>query len=491
MTYNNNYNVIEDLPPSDLDLEARRRVTGYQSPDPSVIDTGVIQLESPTVKDVIAEREDNPFLRLAVVSGVFGIVVVFLWGIFAFVSPKAPKIAETPEEVETVTTEIEPDYQAKLAFRDQFHSLEKKQNEVLEVEVNSELPSVPVPQSTPPLPVSDSVARPIPQPAPPRSIPIPNLTARAIPRPTPSRPIARFTEATARSQTVLPSKVDPQEKWTALADFGTRVSSRQVSAQTKTIAKRHNTSTDTVTSTNEPITPPALLVNRVISQGELGILNRQTQASFPQPAPKLTLNRGIAKAKIELPLVWDSSLTTQEQQSSQLTVVLAEPLLDPTGQTVFESGSVAVVQVQSINDANGLVTAYVSQINDTTFSPGEMILRNSKKSALVAKASKRSDFGDQLLAGGIDTLGNFGTQLLIPETTSVISNGSAVVTNQSRNRIGRDLVGSALDGFGSTLSSELQQRNTRNQIGDGGTIYTLSPGETVYLTNIRPITINP
>ena len=486
MTYNNNYNVIEDLPPSDLDIQARRRVTGYQSSDPSVIDTGVIQLESPTVKDVIAEREDNPFLRLAVVSGVFGIVVVFLWGIFAFVSPKAPKIAETPEEVETVTTEIEPDYQAKLAFRDQFHSLEKKQNEALEVEINSELPSLPVPQSTPPLPVSDSVARPIPQPAPPRSIPIPNFTARAHPR-----PIARLTGSTARSQTVLPSKVDPQEKWTALADFGTRVSSRQVSAQTKTIAKRHNTSTDTVTSTNEQITPPALLVNRVISQGELGILNRQPQASFPQPAPKLTLNRGIAKAKIELPLVWDSSLTTQEQQSSQLTVVLAEPLLDLTGQIVFESGSVAIVQVQSINDANGLVTAYVSQINDTTFSPGEMILRNSKKSALVAKASKRSDFGDRLLAGGIDTLGNFGTQLLIPETTSVISNGSAVVTNQSRNRIGRDLVGSALDGFGSTLSSELQQRNTRNQIGDGGTIYTLSPGETVYLTNLRPITINP
>jgi hypothetical protein len=486
MTYNNNHNVIEDLPPSDLDIQARPRVTGYQSPDPSVIDTGVIQLESPTVKDVIAEREDNPFLRLAVVSGVFGIVVVFLWGIFAFVSPKAPKIVETPEEVETTPAEIEPDYQAKLAFRDQFHSLEKKQNEALEVEVNSELPSVPVPQSTPPLPVSDSVARPIPQPAPPRPISIPNFTDRALPR-----PIARLTESTARSQTVLPLKVDPQEKWTALADFGTGISSRQVSAQTKTMAKRHNTSTDTVTSTNEQITPPALLLNRVTSQGELGILNRQTQASFPQPAPKLTLNRGIAKAKIELPLVWDSSLTTQEQQSSQLTVVLAEPLLDLTGQTVFESGSVAIIQVQSINDANGLVTAYVSQINDTTFSPGEMILRNSKKSALVAKASKRSDFGDQLLAGGIDTLSNFGTQLLIPETTSVISNGSAVVTNQSRNNIGRDLVGSALDGFGSTLNSELQQRNTRNQIGDGGTIYTLSPGETVYLTNIRPIIINP
>ncbi|MEN9568228.1 MAG: hypothetical protein RLZZ69_3424, partial [Cyanobacteriota bacterium] len=278
-----------------------------------------------------------------------------------------------------------------MAFRDQFHSLEKKQNEALEVEVNSELPSVPVPQSTPSLPVSDSVARPIPQPAPPRPIPIPNFTAREIPRPTPPRPIARLTGSTARSQTVLP--LDPQEKWTALADFGTRVSSRQVSAPSKTMAKRHNTSTDTVTSTNEQITPPALLVNKVISQGELGILNRQTQASFPQPAPKLTLNRGIAKAKIELPLVWDSSLTTQEQQSSQLTVVLAEPLLDLTGQTVFESGSVAIVQVQSINDANGLVTAYVSQINDTTFSPGEMILRNSKKSALVAKASKRSDFG--------------------------------------------------------------------------------------------------
>lgn len=192
---------------------------------------------------------------------------------------------------------------------------------------------------------------------------------------------------------------------------------------------------------------PALLVNRAVSQGELGILNRRTQASFPQSTPSVTLARGTAKAKIELPLVWDSSLLPQEQQTSQLTIVLEEPLLDLEGQEIFAVGSVAIVEVRSINNGNGLVSAYVSQINDTLFQPGELILRNKKKSALVAKGSKRSDFGDQLLIGGVNSFGNFGQQLLQSETSSTTFNGSTTITSQSRNSVGRDLAGSTLDGF--------------------------------------------
>ena len=172
-------------------------------------------------------------------------------------------------------------------------------------------------------------------------------------------------------------------------------------------------------------------------------------------------------------------------------MILEEPIYDTEGKAIFDRGSVAIVEVQSINDANGLVTAYVSQINNTTFKPGGLILRNNKKSALVAKASKRSNFGNRLLVGGVDTLSSFGQQILIPETNSTVSNGSAIVTSQSRNSFGRDLAGSALDGFGSSLSSELEQRNNRNQIGDGGTIFTLAQNTTVYLTNIKPLKINP
>ena len=201
--------------------------------------------------------------------------------------------------------------------------------------------------------------------------------------------------------------------------------------------------------------------------------------------------RGTAKAKIELPLVWDSSLLPQEQQTSQLTIVLEEPLLDLEGQEIFAAGSVAIVEVRSINNGNGLVSAYVSQINDTLFQPGELILRNKKKSALVAKGSKRSDFGDQLLIGGVNSFGNFGQQLLQSETSSTTFNGSTTITSQSRNSVGRDLAGSTLDGFSESLGTELQQRNRRNQIGDGGSIYTLSEGTTVYITNVNPIKIAP
>ena len=134
MTYDNNFfpNGIEDLPPSGIDAVSRSRITGYTPTKPNVIDerpraaerrkgtrefdTGTEQLESPTVKDIMAQREDNPFLRLGVIGGVMGVICIFLWGIFALISPETPtEIAEEVEVEETV--EAEPDYQAQLAFR--------------------------------------------------------------------------------------------------------------------------------------------------------------------------------------------------------------------------------------------------------------------------------------------------------------------------------------------------------------------------------------
>ncbi|MEL6912134.1 MAG: hypothetical protein AAFO85_18315 [Cyanobacteria bacterium J06598_4] len=464
MTYDNDFfpNGIEDLPPSGIDAVSRSRITGYTPTEPDVIDTGTDKLESPTVKDITAQREDNPFLRLAVIGGVMGVICLFLWGIFAFLSPKAP--TEVAEEVEVEeTVEAEPDYQAQLAFRDQFHSLEKKPQPQTEPETN-ELPTATKPESLPP-------AQPAVQSVPPRPISRPSY--RPMPRSIP-KPVQKAIEP----------EVPPQEQWQALANFGTGVSSRSIPQPRNQVRRTPNQTNSTPT--------PALLVNNPISQGELGILNRRrTNTKVVPLAPAIAINRSITKGKIELPLVWDSSLAPEQQQSNQITVILEEPIYDTEDKVIFDRGSVAIIEVQSINDANGLVTAHVSQIDDTSFKPGELILRNNKRSALVAKASKRSNFGNRLLVGGVDTLSSFGQQILIPETNSTVSNGSAIVTSQSRNSIGRDLAGSALDGFGSSLSSELERRSDRNQIGDGGTIFTLAQNTTVYLTNIQPLKINP
>ena len=485
MTYDNNFfpNAIEDLPPSGIDAVSRSRITGYTPTEPNVIDTGTEQLESPTIKDIMAQREDNPFLRLGVIGGVMGIICLFLWGIFAFLSPKTP--TEVAEEVEVEeTVETEPDYQAQLAFRDQFHSLEKKPEPQTELATN-ELPTATKPESLP-------STQPVVQPVPPRPIPRPPAP-RPVPRPTyrpAPKPVARPIPYAQRYPLGQPVRVKdepevpPQEQWLALANFGTGVSSRSV-PQSRTQVRRTQNQTDSIPT-------PALLVNNSVSQGELGILNRRRiNSKVDRLTPAVTIDRGIVKGKIELPLVWDSSLAPEQQQSNQITVALEEPIYDTEGKAIFDRGSVAIVEVQSINDTNGLVTAYVSQIDNTTFKPGELILRNKKKAALVAKASKRSNFGNRLLVGGVDTLSSFGQQILIPETNSTVSNGTAIVTSQSRNSFGRDLAGSALDGFGSSLSNELEQRNNRNQIGDGGTIFTLAQNTTVYLTNIKPLKINP
>ena len=479
MTYDNNFfpNGIEDLPPSGIDAVSRSRITGYTPTEPDVIDTGTDRLESPTVKDIVAQREDNPFLRLAVIGGVMGVICLFLWGIFAFLSPKAPTVVAEELEVEE-TVEAEPDYQAQLAFRDQFHSLEKKPEAQTESATN-QLPPVTQPATLPPSKpvVAQSVPRPIPRPPAPR--PASRFSYSPVPRPIP-QPVRVKTEP----------EVPPQEQWQALANFGTGVSSRSI-PQPRTQVQRSSNQGIPVDQTNSTPTP-ALLVNNPISQGELGILNRRrTNTKVVPSASAIAISRGITKGKIELPLVWDSSLTPEQQQSNQITVILEEPIYSTEGKAIFDRGSVAIVEVQSINDTNGLVTAYVSQIDNTIFNPGELILRNNKRSALVAKASKRSNFGHRLLVGGVDTLNSFGQQILIPETNSTVSNGSAIVTSQSRNSVGRDLAGSALDGFGSSLSNELEQRSDRNQIGDGGTIFTLAQNTTVYLTNIKPLKINP
>ena len=480
MTHDNDFfpNGIEDLPPSGIDAVSRSRITGYTPTEPDVIDTGTEQLESPTVKDITAQREDNPFLRLAVIGGVMGVICLFLWGVFAFLSPDTPTVVEEEVEVEE-TVEAEPDYQAQLAFRDQFHSLEKKPQAQPEPETN-ELPPATKPESLPPTqPVVQPVPRPIPRPPAPRPVSRPSYrptaqpVARSIPKPVPA---------------ATKPEVPPQEQWQALANFGTGVLSRSI-PQPRNQAQRSNTRLTPVSQANSA---SALLVNNPISEGELGILNRRRTNTKVVPfAPAIAISRSITKGKIELPLVWDSSLTPEQQQSNQITVILEEPIYSTEGKVIFDRGSVAIVKVQSINDANGLVTAYVSQIDDTTFDPGELILRNNKRSALVAKASKRSNFGNRLLVGGVDTLSSFGQQILIPETNSTVSNGTAIVTSQSRNSVGRDLAGSALDGFGSSLSNELVQRSDRNQIGDGETIFTLAQNTTVYLTNIEPLKINP
>ena len=375
------------------------------------------------------------------------------------------------------TVEAEPDYQAQLAFRDQFHSLEKKPQPQTEPATN-ELPTASKPEPLPP-------TKPAVQSVPPRPISRPPAP-RPISRPAP-KPVVRPISQPAR--VVKEPKVPPQEQWLALANFGSGVSSRSI-PQPRTKVQRSNTRSVPVSQNST--SAPALLVSNPVSQGELGILNRRrTNTRVKKLSTAITIDRSIVKAKIELPLVWDSSLAPEQQQSNQITVILEEPIYDTEDKVIFDRGSVAIVEVQSINDANGLVTAYISQINDTTFKPGELILRNNKKSALVAKASKRSNFGNRLLVGGVDTLSSFGQQILIPETNSTVSNGSAIVTSQSRNSVGRDLAGSALDGFGSSLSNELEQRSDRNQIGDGGTIFTLAQNTTVYLTNIKPLKINP
>lgn len=461
----------EDLPPSNLDTMARYRVTDYK---PEVVDTGYDTLTSSTVKDTVAEKEDNPFLRLMVIGGAVALVLMFVWTIFAILSPKAP--VEIAKETELESSDsIEEDYQAKLALRDQFHSLENNKPEP-EVKLEAVASPAPVPQ-------------PVPAPA-----PAPRVQPRPQPRPQPRvQPSFQSRPQPAPQPIAKPKPVDPNQQWQAQANFGSGTSALPVASNPNSLVATRRNVIDSVQpqsqspSLSQSLQP--LLASNTVSSAQWGIMNRRQYSSFPQPAPVVSIAPGLVKGKIEFPLVWNSSFAPDQQQSNQITVITEEPIQDMSGQVLFEAGAIAIVQIDFIDDSNGLVSARVVQIDDTPIDSQQMILRDKKKLALVAKNSSSSDFGNNLLVGGVDTLSTFGKQILIPESISTISNSSTTITNQTRNSMGRDIAGSALDGFGGSLSNELGQRQSRNRIGSGGSIYTLNEGTTIYLTNLRPIPV--
>ncbi|MEL6439158.1 MAG: hypothetical protein AAFQ80_07910 [Cyanobacteria bacterium J06621_8] len=437
---------VDGLPPTGS--FNRAEVTGYNS-QPQVIDTDQELISSETVEGLNL-TEENPYLRLLVIAGIMAFSLGSLWLVFGVLlrTPQSPVVEVKEQQQSQPTVKAEPDYQAKLALKDQQHHF--SQTSPPKIEVKPEVETLTQPQPQP-------IAQPV-QPAP------PIVSLRPAPAPVPQQV----------STPVVP-EVPPQEQWQSLADsFGSGVQTRKIPQPKAAV----------VSQKAEPSSEATTIASRSVSLAEQNILSRRRLKPVVNPSVTQTvIDSGLIKAEISLPLVWDGSISAQQQQSREIVAVLKDPVFDSQGKTIFSKGVSAVIQVNSIS-SSGLISAHVTQIDGVKIPSGELILRDKKKSALVAKSRKTNNFSNLLAAGGVSTVGTLGEQLLTSDT-SVVSNGFSVVSSQTRNNVGRDVVGSALSGFGSALADEFNQNR---EVGTGQ-IYVLPQGETVYLSNIRRLYI--
>ncbi|MGK7893184.1 MAG: hypothetical protein AB4372_06010, partial [Xenococcus sp. (in: cyanobacteria)] len=269
--------------------------------------------------------EEKPFVRTLFIYGLTGIGLLFLVLIWKLMSPeKAPvTIVESPTDETTEVIVPEIDYRGKLALRDQKHQLAEKEQKPQELpEITSiEEPITPPPITQPPQPQPTTQPR----------------VVRTAPPPAP-RP-----KQTVQTQ----PKVNPEQRWTQLANFGQGVplaSSQITTNQTPTTTFVNTVATNPI-STN---------TSNNSSLGAQGIMNRR----IIEPKIEHQIAYGTkVTASVSIPLLWDESLSSSQQPNKRFALTLNEDLLTSDGQVALAKGMVVVAETSSVNPDNRLVNA--------------------------------------------------------------------------------------------------------------------------------------
>ncbi|MGK7893727.1 MAG: hypothetical protein AB4372_08900 [Xenococcus sp. (in: cyanobacteria)] len=426
--------------------------------------------------------EEKPFVRSLFIYGVTGLGLLFLLGIWNLMTPKRAPIEiveSTPEKSEKVATP-QVDYRGKLALRDQKHQLEQKPQELPEV-ITIEEPVTPtsIPQPSEPQPTTQPrVVRTAP---PPRSTPITH-PVEVQPQP----------------------KVDPQQQWVKLANFGQGVplTSSQIAKELRSKAEvrgqraegvlfGRNLNSDQTSSVAldracilkgegnpEKLLPSASCplpsnISSSFTPGTQGILNRQPV--------KQTDNYQIAygtmvTAEISLPLLWDESVTSSEQTNKRFALTLTENLLASNGQVALAKGTVVIAETSSVNPGNRLVNASAvgivyadkqGRIQQRSLPPQQLTILGKQQQPLIAKGyfNRGGNYAKtDLLVSSLSGLGKVGEVFTEPNTSSSLvssSFGSSVSTVV--NNSNREVWSAVLDGFFNPLADRISDRSLRQE----------------------------
>ncbi len=389
--------------------------------------------------------EEKPFVRSLFIYGVTGLGLLFLLGIWNLMTPnKAPReiVESTPDKPEQVAIP-QVDYRGKLALRDQKHQLEQKEQKP------RELPEV-ITIEEPVTPTS------IPQPSEPQPTTQPRVV-RTAPRPTPiDRPVE------------VQPKVDPQQRWTQLANFG-----QGVPLILSQIAKNQTPSTTATFVNNVATKSTTSNISSSSTLGTQGILNRQPvkQTDNYQIAYGTTVT-----AEISLPLLWDESVTSSEQPNKRFALTLTENLLASNGQVALATGTVVIAETSSVNPGNRLVNASAvgivytdkqGRIQQRSLPPQQLTILGKQQQPLIAKGyfNRGGDYAKtDLLVSSLSGLGKVGEVFTEPNTSSsVVSSSFGSSVSTVVNNSNREVWSAVLDGFFNPLADRISDRSLRQE----------------------------
>ena len=399
--------------------------------------------------------EEKPFVRSLFIYGLTGLGLVFLIGIWQLMTPiEAPvKIVEsTPKKQKPVEEVPQVDYRGKLALRDQKIQLAQKQQQSTPAEVvTSSQPNTPTPVQQAPQPSSQPTTQP--------------RVARTTPPPR-SQPVSR------QQPVKVQPKVDPQERWTQLSNFGqgvpitsSQIAKNQTPASRATfvnnLAKKSTTITANVSHTNSP--------------GSLGILNRQPVEPTIRDKYQIAYGTTVT-AEVSIPLLWDESIDRSSQPNKRFALILTENLLASNGKVALEKGSMVVAESSSVNPNNRLVNASAvaivyqdkqGRIKQRSLPTQKLTILGQQQQPLIAKrhfAQLSNHTQTDLLVSSLSGLGKVGFVFTQPNTTSEVVSGSfnKSVTTTVDNR-NREVWSAVLDGFFNPLAERISERSLRQE----------------------------
>jgi hypothetical protein len=395
--------------------------------------------------------EEKPFVRSLFIYGMTGLGLLFLIGIWQLMTPKKAKmevVKSTPEKQEQLATP-KVDYRGKLALKDQKHQLEQLQQKEEQLEVTRiEEPVTPIQQPPPPKPQPTTQPR------------VANTAPPTRPRSTP-KPVR-----------VQPQpKVDPQQRWTQLSNFG-----QGVTIANSPLAKSRKPSTkatfvDNIATKSETTAE----ISSSLSPGTRGILNRQPVELTVRDNYQIAYGTTVA-AEISIPLLWDESFSSSEQPNKRFALTLTDDLLASNGRVALEKGSVVIAESNSVNSGNRLVNASAvaivytdkqGRVKQRSLPPQKLIILGKQQQPLIANEHfdrDRNSAKTDLLVSSLSGLGKVGEVFTQPNTTSSIvsdSFGKSVTTTVDNSN--REIWSAVLDGFFNPLAKRIGARSLRQE----------------------------
>ena len=405
--------------------------------------------------------EEKPFVRSLFIYGATGLGILFLLGIWNFMTPKnvPVKVVEsTPEKHEEIATP-QVDYRGKLALRDQKHQLERatQQPTLAEVVEPEEPTTVATPIQQPPKPQPQPQPRPQPRVARTAS---PPPRPRSVPRPQPVR--------------IDPKpKIDPQQQWAQLSNFG-----RGVPLASSQFAKERASATKATFVNSVASKPTSITANasNLSSPGSLNILNRQRIETNTRNNYQIAYGTTVT-AEVSIPLLWDESVSSSQQPNKRFALVLTKDLLASNGRVALEKGSVVVAESSSVNpgnrlvNANGVAIVYTDKqgrIQQRSLPPQKLTILGKQQQPLIAKGhfDRGGDYAKtDLLVSSLSGLGKVGEVFTQPNSSSsvVTGNFSSSVTTTVDNR-NREVWSAVLDGFFNPLADRISDRSLRQEV---------------------------